>query len=134
MNGRIAYLDTSAFVKLVVPEPESAALRAFLNRWPELTSAALLRTEAVRALRRSGHHQLVGAARRLLSGIRLIRLDEVLLDRAGDLEPGGLRSLDALHLAAALAVEPDLGVLVTYDARLGEAAEYQGLRVESPAA
>lgn len=132
MHGRTAYLDTSAFVKLVVTEPESEALRGELRRWPDRASATLLRTETIRALRRSGHESLVGSARRLFRAMHLIRLDEPLLDRAGELAPAELRSLDAIHLAAALAIGPDLGVLVSYDARLTEAALAQGLRVESP--
>src|SRR5580693_3186657 len=132
MNGKAAYLDTSAFVKLIVDEPESAALRTRLRRWPDQASATLLRTETVRALRRSGNDHLVGKARRLFGTIHLIRLDEPLLDHAGDLGPTELRSLDALHLAAALSIGPDLGVLVTYDERLREAALSQGLDVESP--
>jgi hypothetical protein len=132
MSGRVAYLDTSAFVKLLVTERESAELKAALGRWPERASATLLRTEAVRALRRSGNGHLVGAVRQLCSAMRLVRIDEPLLDRAGDLEPPELRSLDAIHLAAALALGPDLGVLLTYDDRLREAASAQGLRVASP--
>ncbi|MHB1738408.1 MAG: type II toxin-antitoxin system VapC family toxin [Actinomycetes bacterium] len=132
MSGRAAYLDTSAFVKLIVAEPESGALRTRLRRWPDRVSATLLRTETVRVLRRSGNDQLLGRARRLLGAIYLVRLDEPMLDRAGDLEPATLRSLDAIHLAAALSVGPDLGVLLTYDARLREAALAQGLDVESP--
>ena len=132
MSGSAAYLDTSAFVKLIVAEPESSALRARLSRWPDRLSAALLRTETVRALRRSDHEALVGPARRLLATVHLVRLDEALLDRAGDLGPIGLRSLDAVHLAAALSVGSDLGVLVTYDGRLRAAAVAQGLNVEAP--
>ena len=132
MNGRAAYLDTSAFLKLVVAEAESPALRRFLLRWPERTSAALLRTEAVRALRRSGHDARLGDARRMLRAIRLIRLDEPLLDRAGSMDQRELRSLDAVHLAAALTVGPDLGILLTYDERLGDAARDAGLPVGSP--
>lgn len=132
MSGKAAYLDTSAFVKLIVAEPESVALRMRLRRWPDRASATLLRTETVRALRRSGNDHLVGAARRLFAAVYLVRLDEPLLDRAGDLGPAPLRSLDAVHLAAALAIGPDLGALFTYDARLMEAALAQGLDVESP--
>jgi len=132
MNGRAAYLDTSAFVKLLVTEPESQALRARLQRWPDRASATLLRTETVRALRRSGNESLIGKARRLFGGVVLIRIDEPLLDRAGDLGPAELRSLDAVHLAAALSIGPELGVLLTYDIRLREAALAQGLAVESP--
>ncbi len=132
MSGSAAYVDTSAFLKLVVAEPESKALRARLQRWPERASATLLRTETARALRRSGNEHLVGKARRLFGSLLLIRLDEPLLDRAGELEPRGLRSLDAVHLAAALSIGPDLGVLLTYDERLRRAALLQGLDVESP--
>jgi hypothetical protein len=132
MNGRAAYLDTSAFVKLVASELESEALRSRLGRWPDRASSTLLRTESVRALRRSGNDHLVGRARRLIGGFRLVRLDEPLLDHAAELTPVELRSLDAVHLAAALAMGPDLGVLITYDLRLRDAALSQGLDVESP--
>jgi len=132
MNGRIAYLDTSAFLKLVIAERDSAALQRFLGRWPERTSATLLRTEAIRALRRAGHDARVGVARQLFSAMPLIRADEALLDRAGELDPRDLRSLDAIHLATALALGADLGVVVTYDLRLAEAARQKGLAVQSP--
>lgn len=85
-----------------------------------------------RALRRSGHGHLVGEGRRLAGALRLVRLDEPLLDRAGDLEPPDLHSLDAVHLAAALSIGSDLGVVITYDGRLAEAALAQGLDVASP--
>ncbi len=132
MSGSTAYLDTSAFLKLVVAETESVALAARLGRCPVRTSATLLRTETERALRRSGHPELIGPARRLMSSLHLVRLDEPLLDRAGDLTPPKLRSLDAIHLSAALSLGPDLDVLLTYDDRLREAARAQGLPVESP--
>jgi uncharacterized protein len=132
MSGKAAYLDTSAFVKLIVAEPESASLRQCLLRWPDRVSATLLRTETVRALRRSGNDDLVGHARRLFSTIRLVRLDEPTLDRAGELEPRTLRSLDAIHLAAALSVGPELGVILTYDERMRDAAVSHGFEVDSP--
>lgn len=132
MAGRVAYLDTSAFVKLLVAEPESAALREALRRWPERASATLLRAETVRALRRSGNDAQIRAARRLFGTLRLIRVDEPLLDRAGELDPTDLRTLDAIHLAAALAIGPDLDVLLTYDERLAAAADAAGLKVAAP--
>jgi predicted nucleic acid-binding protein len=132
MSARAAYIDTSAFVKLIVAEPESAALRSRLRRWPDRVSATLLRTETVRALRRSGNDQLIGQARRMFTAVNLVRLAEPLLDRAGDLGPVELRSLDAVHLAAALSIGPDLAVVITYDTRLRDAALMQGLTVESP--
>ncbi|MGO8956169.1 MAG: type II toxin-antitoxin system VapC family toxin [Streptosporangiaceae bacterium] len=132
MAGPVAYLDSSAFIKLVVAEPESAALRSAIARWPQRASSTLLRTETIRALRRSGNTRHVPAARRLLKAVRMVRIDEPLLDRAADLEPGELRTLDAIHLASALEIGQDLGVMVAYDIRLKAAAEAYGLAVESP--
>jgi uncharacterized protein len=130
--GAVAYLDTSAFVKLIVAEPESAALRRAVSRWPQRASSTLLRTETIRALRRSGNSGQLPAARRLLRGVSMIRVDEPLLDRAADLEPGELRTLDAIHLASALEIGQDLGVMIAYDVRLKAAAQAYGLAVESP--
>ncbi|MEK7862928.1 MAG: VapC toxin family PIN domain ribonuclease, partial [Chloroflexota bacterium] len=48
------YLDSSAFVKLVVAETRSTQLRTYLRRHPRRVSSALLRTEAVRAVRMLG--------------------------------------------------------------------------------
>jgi len=132
MTANTAYLDTSAFVKLLMVEDESDALRRRLERWPVRASSTLLRVETVRALRRSGNDHLVGQARRLFHTVHLVRMDEPLLDRAGDLDPAGLRSLDAVHLATALALGTDLGTLFTYDGRLREAAESCGLEVAAP--
>jgi uncharacterized protein len=132
VSGPVAYLDSSAFVKLVVAEPESVVLRRAIARWPQRASSTLLRAETIRALRRSGNTRQVPAARRLLRAVRMVRIDEPLLDRAADLEPGELRTLDAIHLAAALEIGPDLGVMISYDVRLKSAAEAYGLTVESP--
>lgn len=132
MSRGAAYLDTSAFLKLIVREPESAALRRQLQRWPERVSAALLHTETVRALRRSGNGDLAGRARQLLAAVHLVHLDEPLLQRAGELDPVGMRSLDAIHLAAALSIGSGLGVVFAYDERLLEAAREHGLPAVSP--
>jgi len=133
MAGTVAYVDSSAFVKMVVAEPESQALQRALTRWPARASATLLRVEVIRALRRSGNEQHVASARKLLRSVHLIRIDEPLLDRAGDLHPPDLRSLDAIHLAAALALSTDIGVMFAYDNRLKLAAEAFGIEVDSPA-
>lgn len=133
MAGRVAYLDSSAFVKLVVEEPGSRPLRGAMRRWPDAASSAVLRVETVRALRRSGHEHLVPAARRLLRRLSLIRIDEALLDRSAERGPVDLRTLDAIHLESALALGPDLGVLFTYGARLADAAGRCGIDVAAPA-
>ena len=132
MAGGVAYVDSSAFVKIVVEEPESPALLRALGRWPQLASASLLKAEAVRALRRSGNVDQVDKAKRLLRAVRLISVDEPLLDTAGDLEPADLRTLDAMHLAAALTLGPELGPMFVYDDRLKHSAEALGLDTRSP--
>ncbi len=131
MNGSAVYLDTSAFMKLAMPEPESAALRGYLRQWRVRVSAALLCTEALRAASRTSPMRMA-IVRKLLGGIVLLDLDRALLERAGTLLPLDLRSLDALHVAAALSLGADLGELITYDTRMAVAAQAQGLVVTSP--
>lgn len=132
MSAEVAYLDTSAAAKLLMNEPESPALRRWLRRRPERASAALLRVELVRVVRRAGLPRLLPEARKLLAGLHLIRLDDFLLDLAADLEPAELRSLDSIHLAAASSLGDDLGAVVSYDDRLLTAAAALGLPIATP--
>src|SRR5256885_8525496 len=132
MSAEVAYLDTSAAVKLLVTERESPALRRWLRRRPDRASAALLRVELVRVVRRAGLRRLIPEARRLLTGIHLIRLDDDLLDRAADLDPTEIRSLDSIHLAAAAGLGDDLAAVGSYDARLLAAATSLGLPIATP--
>lgn len=125
------YLDSSAIVKLVVKEPESAPLRRYLRGRRPLVSSALARTEVLRALI-GGGPEFVGRGREVLSRIDLIRLNDRILAEAGSLLPPELRSLDAIHLATARQLGGDLASLVTYDNRLAAAAKNAGLRVAAP--
>ena len=59
-------------------------------------------------------------------------IDDEVLEIAAGLSPGKLRTLDAIHVASALVLQPDLGALVAYDVRLIEAAERNGIPVLSP--
>ena len=70
----------------------------------------------------------------LLESIELIRFDASVLRQAARMEPLALRSLDAIHLAAAQTLGTDLEVLVTYDRRMAGAARDLGMAVESPGA
>lgn len=124
------YLDTSAAVKLVNRELESDALAAYLRGLPaeQLVSAALVRTELPRAV--GGPSVQV---ERLLGSLRLLELTGSLLDEAGQLLPGSvLRSLDAIHLAAARRLRDGLVAVLTYDRRLAEAAVSLGMPVAAP--
>lgn len=131
-SGEAVYIDSSALVKLVLQEPESGALREFLSARPVRISCALARVEVVRAVRPHGF-DAINHAGGVLRSLRLVRLDDPLLDAAAGIGPGALRSLDAIHLAAALTVVARLGSLVTYDARMHVAAEDLGFHVAAPA-
>ncbi|MBY0276819.1 PIN domain-containing protein [Candidatus Binatia bacterium] len=113
-------------------ETGSLALRAYVRSDADRVSCTLIRTEVLRAVRPSGP-AAVAAARRVLRGIDVIRLDDALLDAAGMLEPVGLRSLDAIHLAAAQLVAPELRAIVTYDRHMVEAATALGFVTVAPA-
>jgi uncharacterized protein len=125
------YLDTSALTKLVVAEAESKALRAWLKTARVPVACDLVRTELIRAVRRSAPDRLL-QARAVLDSLTLIEVTPSVFDQAGRLDPPTLRSLDAIHLAAALDLGDDLDTLVTYDDRLSEAASLNGVRVTAP--
>jgi predicted nucleic acid-binding protein len=126
------YLDSSALVKLVVRERESRALRRYLRQYGRRVSCALARVEVARAVRPQGAAAVARAAG-LLQRLDLIALDDPLLDAAAALEGTSLRSLDAIHLAAASLIGGELESVVTYDVRMGAAATGLGFRVASPA-
>lgn len=125
------YLDTSAFLKLVRSEPESRALRTEVAPGDSLVSSTLLLVEGRRAAARYGSVAL-SRARAALTTITLLPIDDATLETATNLEPAELRSLDALHLAAALSLGDDLARLYCYDARLCSAATELGLDVRHP--
>lgn len=127
------YLDASAIVKLVAPEPETRALVETLRSRPEVVSSALSQAEVVRAVRRAraGRDRL-RRAEAICSRIALVPIDQGVLRRAAHLAPPELRTLDAIQLATALQLAEDLEGLVTYDARLAGAATAAGLTVLAP--
>lgn len=127
------YIDTSALVKLVVVEAESAALRSYFEDFAHdtLFAAALARTELVRSVARLGSIEIIETARLVLAKLDLVTLNLALLDAAATIAPLELRTLDAIHLAAARTA-PDLRALVTYDNRLAQAAAAAGIAVVSP--
>jgi predicted nucleic acid-binding protein len=128
----VHYFDTSALTKLVIEEHESPALRTWLetsDRQP--VSSDLARTELVRAVRRSQPERVL-RARAILERIDVLELTSTVFDHAGRVDPVELRSLDALHLAAAIALGDHLEAIVTYDERLASAARANGIAVIAP--
>lgn len=126
------YFDSSALVKLVHPEVESAALHAWLVKQPSpAVSSALAVVEVTRALRR---HDPAALSRvpGVLSQVMLVPMDSPVLTAASALVEPELRSLDAIHLATALRLGMSSLVFVSYDKRLVASASREGLAVASP--
>jgi predicted nucleic acid-binding protein len=128
----VIYLVSSAIVKLARQESETDALRAWLAANPRpLTTSALTRTEAARALIRAEPAALP-VLRAVLAVLHQKPVTDAVLDAAASL-PGALaRSLDAIHLASAEELAPALTWFVAYDKRLAEAAHSRGLPVATP--
>lgn len=130
MSGDVWYLDTSAFVKLIQAEAESDALQTWLFK-RRYASSDLLRTESIRAARRAGT-EVLARCRHALGALALVRIDAAVFESAAELDPAVLRTLDAIHLAAAHRLGDDLAGIVTYDRRMTEAATGLGLETTSP--
>lgn len=109
-------------------EPEEMSLREEMSQWEGYVSSSLLATEAIRACARYGPGY-AHDARAWLEGVSLLPLDDSILDRAASLGPPVLRTLDAIHLATALSVRDEIGVLFTYDERLAGVAGQHSLTV-----
>ena len=131
-DAKLAYLDASAFVKLVLPEPETAALVAALDPQARLVSSEILEVEVLRAARRASGADGASAARIQLEGIRLLPISDQIRKRACELEPDTLRTLDAIHIATALDLGEQLDGLYAYDLRMTAAATEASLSVYAP--
>ena len=127
------YLDSSAIVKFAVAERETAALAAWrqeLSPDDVLMSCELSVAEVLRAVGRVGGDLDVAVAH--LDALEQLVVDRDLLLAAGRLQPPSIRTLDAIHLAAAMEAGEDLAGLVTYDERMAEAARSLGLAPVAP--
>lgn len=132
MTPRPLYLDSSALMKLVFEEVETPALETFLRDRPLRVSSSLARVEVMRAARTVGDALVSRHASHVLAAITLIAPDAALLAEAASVDPLWVRSLDAIHLATALALRPDIDGIVVYDLRLADAARHAGLTVWAP--
>lgn len=126
------YLDTSAVLKLIKPEAESAALQTWLDGQPQVArvSSRLLRIELMRSVMRTDPSRLI-RAHHVLALISVLSIDAV-ADAAEIVGAPVLRSLDAIHLATAQLLQSELTAFVAYDRRLAEAARLLELPVASP--
>ncbi len=125
----LVYVDTSALGALLISQTETAALAEWLDQADvSLVSSDLLETELRRMAVREGRDQTKVSA--LLDGVSLAALDRAAYRSAGFLPMPFLRTLDALHLEAAMRLDVD--AILTYDHRLAEAAMAAGLDVIAP--
>jgi predicted nucleic acid-binding protein len=128
------YFDTSAALKLVLPEPETPALELWITEraGTARVSSRLLRIEMLRAITRSAPDR-TDRANVVLSSVSLLSMDDV-APAAEVIGDGMLRSLDAIHLATAHEIRSELTAFVCYDKRLCDSARALGLPVETPLA
>lgn len=135
------YVDSSALLKRVFDEPESAALVEHLEQKAAgdalLISSSLAWVEVSRAVRAAPGGSRRGAAERrreaedvALSGIHEAPITAAVIALARRLDPAVLRSLDAVHLATALVIDAD--AVIAYDGRLLDAARANHVPLLSP--
>jgi predicted nucleic acid-binding protein len=134
----IAYIDTSALLRIVLREP--GALDD-LRSYDGLVSNELIAVESARTidrLRMQGTLSVDEAAERTaavnewLEAIDLVLLRPPVLSRASEPMPMPIGSLDAIHLATALIWRDRIGPLpelATHDGVLGTAARAFGFEV-----
>jgi len=125
------YLDSSAIVKLVLQEPESAALRRHLRRTVDTATSGLAWAEVPRAVRRSEPSAL-RLVQPVLDRMLGVAVTAEIVAHAAGLDPVELRTLDAIHLVSAASLGSELALIVTYDAPMAAAAAARGLPVVSP--
>lgn len=129
--GELLYLDASALVKLVLPEPQSQALLSELGHWQGHVTSVIGAIETRRAASRAG--AALARVDAILDRVSRLALGAGVQELASRLRPQELRTLDAIHLASAVSLEDDLGALACYDDRLAAAAALEGIRVVAPA-
>ena len=123
-----AYFDSSAIVKLTRDEPESMALIDYLvEASVEASTSVLAEVEVLRNLRK-----LPLESDQALAGFYMLAIDDEVRRGAVSIGRDSLRSLDAIHIATALAVGDRDLQFVTYDERQADAARKAGLKVVQP--
>jgi predicted nucleic acid-binding protein len=117
-------------VKRYVAEPGSELVRDEMERATAWFMCRVGFVETMRAVGIVAGSAGARAVRREWPVIGVVEVDRQLAEHAGAMAlTHGLRSLDALHLAAALVLPRDDLVLATWDARLHRAAALEGLRL-----
>ncbi len=127
------YVDTSAIGRVLLAEPEASAIRDLLTTHDTWWSSELLIVELRRLAARES---LESNAEEYLEAFQLVPVDSPSIERASRVEPMTVRSLDAIHLEAALQLQQrtEIGAVVTYDHQLHAGCTHHGLAVHAPVA
>lgn len=128
--NEVAYLDASALAKLVLDEPDSRVMLRWYHESERVVTSRIGLIETQRAVGRRDHD--AEHLRAVFDRVEVFEVDEDVGRRAGGLGPVTLRTLDAIHIATALAIGA-LDAFVTYDDRQADAARTVGLPVVRPA-
>lgn len=128
------YLDASAFLKLYIDEPESAACEQLVNADPPWISARHAEVEVRRTLARALEGRALASARQQFAAdwrrTHVVELDRETCGLAAELaEVTGARTLDALHLGAARRAGGGALPFLTYDVRQAQVARSLGWTV-----
>jgi uncharacterized protein len=134
----VLYVDTSALLKLLVREAESAAIERELLTWSELATSVITEVELPRAVARAREERadavIDGSVvlQGVLASAAIIPLDEATVAAARKVTPVHVGALDAIHIASALALGKELAGVATYDKRMQDALQPLGVRVIAP--
>ena len=122
------YLDASALVKRYVAEPGSDTILDAMDRAEGWFMCRIGFVETIRAVGLSAGQTAAATVRGEWPAFGVIEVDQRLVEDAAGLAINReLRSMDALHLAAALMLPRENLVLATWDRRLHAAGEAEGL-------
>ena len=124
------YIDSSAIIKLIKPEKETAAL---IKKLPNgLIASRITRVEVIRTIIRH-EPDFLDATYDVLADIQMVAVEDAIITIAENLPQFiDLRSLDSLHMASALSIKNVIKGVITYDKEMVKAAEALGFKTLSP--
>jgi predicted nucleic acid-binding protein len=134
----ILYVDTSALLKLLVREAESAAIERELVQWPSLATSIVTEVELFRAVARAREDRpdavIDGSLvlQSVIASAAIVPLSNDLVLAARNVSPVHVGALDAIHIASALSLGKDLAGVATYDNRMRDALDRAKIAVVAP--